>query len=193
MRPSAHFIHLLSLFSLLSLSHADSVLFSQFVGATAIPATYVGTLSEAMSICTNYIHQIPNPSGLPATAFSQIFQEDVDGVCKFCSSLAQTRIDSCCGQASSSACFAGFGGDAVPATASASTTASTSAGGSTIISFPTSVADSASSTTTSATATRTAAAATSSAITTTSASNANQHAAVHLVQPIAIALLGLLI
>lgn len=110
---------------------ADSALFSQFIGATTVPATFGTDLVASVEACTDYIHGLPNTSGLPASGASQIFQQEVDGVCQFCTSLGQTRVDSCCGQASSSACFASFGGDAHPVTA-------TTASGITATALPTS-------------------------------------------------------
>jgi hypothetical protein len=107
------------LFAFVSVIRADSSMFSQFIGATTVPATFTGDLVASATICTNYLHGLPNTSGLPASAASQVFQQEVDGVCQFCTSLGQTRVDSCCGQASSSVCFASFGGDAQPVTTTA--------------------------------------------------------------------------
>jgi hypothetical protein len=56
----------------------------------------------------------------------------VDGVCEFCTGLEKSRIDSCCPQATSSACFDQFAGanaaQTEPASAMATPTA-TSTGG----------------------------------------------------------------
>lgn len=107
------------LLAFVAVARADSSMFSQFIGATTVPATFAGDLVASATICTNYLHGLPNTSGLPVSGASQVFQQEVDGVCQFCTSLGQTRVDNCCGQASSSACFASFGGDVQPVTATA--------------------------------------------------------------------------
>lgn len=115
------------LFTFVAVTRADSAIFSQFIGATTIPATFSGELVASASICTNYLHGLPNTSSLPASAASQLFQQEVDGVCQFCTSLGQTRVDNCCGQASSSVCFASFGGDTQPVTTTAASAITTAA------------------------------------------------------------------
>lgn len=115
------------LFAFVAVTRADSSMFSQFIGATTVPATFTGDLVTSATICTNYLHGLPNTSGLPASAASQVFQQEVDGVCQFCTSLGQTRVDNCCGQASSSVCFASFGGDAQPVTTTAASAITTTA------------------------------------------------------------------
>lgn len=161
-------------FTLVSIVRADSSMFSQFIGATTVPATFAGDLVTSATICTNYLHGLPETSGLPASAASQVFQEEVDGVCQFCTSLGQTRVDSCCGQASSSACFASFGGNTQPVTGTAASAISTTAPA-TSTTAPATVA--------------TGAVATS----TKSGSDAERSAVVNLIQPVAVAMIGLLI
>ncbi|KAH0845476.1 hypothetical protein AYO21_01888 [Fonsecaea monophora] len=110
---------------------ADSSVFSQFIGSTVAP---VPTLSDDLAssyftICTNYIHGLPALSDLPVSESMNLEQIAVDGVCQFCTSVGQSRIDSCCAQATSSACFDQFAaanaGRTTPASASAEPTALT--------------------------------------------------------------------
>lgn len=115
------------LFIFVAVARADSSMFSQFIGATTVPATLAGDLVASATICTSYLHGLPNTLVLSASAASQVFQQEVDGVCQFCTSLGQTRVDNCCGQASSSACFAGFGGNAQPVIAAAALAITTTA------------------------------------------------------------------
>ena len=115
------------LFAFVAVTRADSSMFSQFIGATTVPATFTGNLVTSATICTNYLHGLPNTLSLPASAASQVFQQEVDGVCQFCTSLGQTRVDNCCGQAISSVCFASFGGDAQPVTTTAAPAITTTA------------------------------------------------------------------
>ncbi|KAH8689678.1 hypothetical protein BGW36DRAFT_466516 [Talaromyces proteolyticus] len=108
----------------------NSQYFSQFVGAAT--ATFSGPSSQSVyfPICTNYIHGLIDPNTLPTTASVQIFQEQVDGVCQICSKLDMTRIDSCCAQATSSACFQNFDAAAATTTADGHSAASTGSAGS---------------------------------------------------------------
>lgn len=108
---------------------ANSAIFSQFIGATT--AAPPSSTTYMFSICTNYLHGLPPLTGLPRSASIQAEQIAVDGVCQFCTSLDQSRIDSCCGQPTSSACFDKFAGpnaaQPTPASANVMPTA-TSAG-----------------------------------------------------------------
>lgn len=110
---------------------ADSIVFSQFIGATtAIPPSSTG-LEPYFSICTNYLHGLPAMTGLSPSLSTQIEQQAVDGVCQFCTGLDQSRVDSCCGQATSSTCFDQFAAANTaqnnPASASATPTAASTA------------------------------------------------------------------
>ncbi|KAF7510717.1 hypothetical protein GJ744_006083 [Endocarpon pusillum] len=115
---------------------ADSAAFSQFIGATTASGPSSGDLVPSFNICTNYLHGLPALTSLQSSYSTQIEQMAVDGVCRFCTGLDQSRIDSCCGQATSSACFDQFAGAntarTTPASASATRTA-TSAGGSSVM------------------------------------------------------------
>ncbi|ERF74443.1 hypothetical protein EPUS_03881 [Endocarpon pusillum Z07020] len=115
---------------------ADSTVFSQFIGATTASGPSSGDLAPSFTLCTNYLHGLPALTSLPSSLSTQLEQQAVDGVCQFCTSLDQSRIDSCCRQATSSACFDQFAGAntvrTTPASASATPTA-TSAGGPTLM------------------------------------------------------------
>ncbi len=114
-------------FAVLTLSglvRTDSAVFSQFIGATTAspPDPAISNGAFDFSLCTNFLHGLPALTGLDASASTQVQQQQVDGVCQFCTSLGQSRIDSCCPQATSSACFDQFGAKAAetaPASASA--------------------------------------------------------------------------
>ncbi|EED12806.1 hypothetical protein TSTA_053240 [Talaromyces stipitatus ATCC 10500] len=79
MAPVMSIFYQAVLFAFVTVSRADSAMFSQFIGATAVPATFTGDLAASATICTNYLHGIPETSGLPASAASQVFQQEVDG------------------------------------------------------------------------------------------------------------------
>ncbi|KIW28330.1 uncharacterized protein PV07_08003 [Cladophialophora immunda] len=115
--------------------HADSSVFSQFFGATtASPPSATDSL-YLYTICTNAIHGLPALTGLPLSESIQLEQVAVDAVCAGCTSLGQSRIDSCCAQATSSACFDQFAAanaaQTTPASASATPTALTGDSGTT--------------------------------------------------------------
>lgn len=113
---------------------ADFALFSQFIGATTASGPSPGDSAAyfSFSLCTHYLHGLPAVTGLAPEYSTQIQQIAVDGVCRFCTSVDQSRVDSCCAQATSSACFDQFAGanaaQTTPASASVRQTA-TSAGG----------------------------------------------------------------
>ncbi|OAP58646.1 hypothetical protein AYL99_07736 [Fonsecaea erecta] len=106
---------------------ADSTVFSQFFGATtANPPSATDSL-YLFTICTNAVHGLPVLTDLSHSESIQLEQVAVDAVCQGCTGLGQTRIDSCCALATSSACFDQFAAEnnaaqSTPASASASTT-----------------------------------------------------------------------
>ncbi|OAL31211.1 hypothetical protein AYO22_01244 [Fonsecaea multimorphosa] len=107
---------------------AVSSVFSQFFGATTASPPSATESLYLFTICMNAIHGLPALTGLPRSESIQLEQEAVDAVCAGCSGLGQTRIDSCCAQATSSACFDQFAANAAqttPASASATPTALT--------------------------------------------------------------------
>jgi hypothetical protein len=121
----------LSLLAQLSLAQETSALFSQYIGAATATAQFAGpSASEqsfSLTLCTNYLHGLAAiPTALPSSALAQIVQVQVDGVCEFCTSVSQSRIDSCCGVATSVDCFdkftAGGAAQTTPASAGATTT-----------------------------------------------------------------------
>lgn len=138
--PSASFIYLAVLASL-TYVQADSSVFSQFIGATTASGPSSGDLATSFSICTNYLHGLPALTSLTPDLSTQLEQVAVDGVCDFCTGLDQSRIESCCGQTTSSACFDQFAGKAAlstPASADATATpTSDGAGGLTSTPTPT--------------------------------------------------------
>ncbi|KIW87368.1 uncharacterized protein Z519_12004 [Cladophialophora bantiana CBS 173.52] len=104
---------------------ADSSVFSQFIGATVAPTPTDTSAIPYFTICTNYLHGLPALTDLSPSESTQLEQVAVDGVCQFCTSLGQSRVDSCCAQATSSACFDQFA--AANANAAQTTPASASA------------------------------------------------------------------
>ena len=129
-------LYSLAVFTQLSLAQDNSELFSQYIGAPTASAAFDGTSasyqSDSFTICTNYLHGLVNPTmaGLPTSAFPQLEQEQVDGVCQFCTSLSQSRVDSCCAVASSVNCFEQFAAQKTPAAnlATATTNKATATG-----------------------------------------------------------------
>ena len=118
----------------ISLAQENSEIFSQYFGAPTVSPTFNGPSasyqSDSFTICTNYGHGLQVLSALPTSISIQIEQLQADAVCGFCSSLELSRIDSCCGQATSVSCFAQFAAAATTAPAS-TTLVTTSAGAST--------------------------------------------------------------
>lgn len=112
---------------------ADSTVFSQFVGATTASYPSSGTLALQFSGCTGYLHGLVLLTALSPSQSAQHKQSYVDDVCELCTSVGQSRIDSCCGQATSTACFDKFAtanvAQTMPASANGTPT-STSARGS---------------------------------------------------------------
>lgn len=113
---------------------ADSTVFSQFIGATTASGPSSGDLAVSFTICTNALHGLPALTSLSPSESTQLEQEAVDIVCQACTSVDQSRVDSCCAQATSSACFAQFAASnaaqTTPASASAFPTATTVGGSS---------------------------------------------------------------
>jgi len=126
-------LYSLAVFTQLSLAQDNSELFSQYIGAPTASAAFDGPSaayqSSFFTICTNYIHGLPNPV-LATSADPQLEQMQVDGVCEFCTSLSQSRVDSCCAVASSVNCFEQFAAQKTPATnpATATTNKATATG-----------------------------------------------------------------
>lgn len=96
----------------LSLAQENSQLFSQFAGAPTVTANFNGSsatlLSSLFTICTNAIHALQPVNVAATSAVPQLEQEQVDGVCEVCVSVEISRIDSCCAQPTSVACFEQF-------------------------------------------------------------------------------------
>jgi hypothetical protein len=114
----------------LSLAQQNSELFSLYLGASAATATFDGLSADLQSsylkICTNYVHALPNPTAaaIHTSMYAQFEQEQVDGLCQLCTSLSQSKVDSCCSVATSVDCF--FAGQKAPATNKATSTGSSS-------------------------------------------------------------------
>ncbi|KAK3986157.1 hypothetical protein QBC44DRAFT_373464 [Cladorrhinum sp. PSN332] len=120
----------------------DSDLFSQYAGAPTVTAKFDGRYAELSSAafkgCTNFLHILTPASEYART--SDIAREktiQVDDVCLVCTSVQLSRVDSCCGQPNSVACFDQFtpgGTVTAPPTSSrtgdAGTVTSTGGGGS---------------------------------------------------------------
>lgn len=127
-------LYSLAVFTQLSLAQDNSELFSQYIGAPTASAAFDGTSASdqsfAFTLCTNYIHGLLNPTSLPKSAIPQLEQVQVDGVCQVCTSLSQSRIDSCCAVASSVDCFEQFAAQKTPAAnpATATTNKATATG-----------------------------------------------------------------
>jgi len=127
---SANLIYLAALAPFMHVQ-ADSTVFSHFIGATTASAPS-GALVTSFSICTDYLQGLPPLTNIAFDQSTLLEQMAVDGVCRYCTSVNQARIDSCCGQATSSACFDHFGGSsAVPTTPAFGSTVptATAAGG----------------------------------------------------------------
>jgi hypothetical protein len=129
-------LYSLAVFTQLSLAQDNSELFSQYIGAPTASAAFDGPSASDQSftftICTNYIHGLLNPTkaGLPTSAIPQLEQVQVDGVCEICTSISQSRVDSCCAVASSVNCFEQFAAQKTPAAnlATATTNLATATG-----------------------------------------------------------------
>lgn len=133
MKPtSAPTLLSLAVLTQLSAAQDSSALFSQYIGATTATADFSGPSASdqsfSLTVCTNYLHGLAAiPTNLPATALAALVQVQVDGVCEICTSVSQSRIDSCCAVSTSVDCFDKFtaGGGAAqttPAAAGATTT-----------------------------------------------------------------------
>jgi hypothetical protein len=76
--------------------------------------------------CTNFAHALqPAPTNAATSAIRQLEQVQVDGICQLCTSLSQSRVDSCCAVPSSVDCFESFApgvAQKTPASTPASTT-----------------------------------------------------------------------
>lgn len=105
-------------------------------------AAFTGTgapqQSSIFTICTNYLHGLPGLSGLTSSLVVQLEQEAADGVCEFCTSIDLSRIDSCCAQPTSSACFEQYAAQTGPITSMVAATATAAASASTPTSTKTS-------------------------------------------------------
>lgn len=110
---------------------ADSQMFSKFAGAPTITGAFQGQSASFQSahftICTNFLHGLPNPDTLPITDITQLQQQEADAVCQVCTSIDISRVDSCCAQPTSVACFQQFVAVGATPTDSASTSANTKA------------------------------------------------------------------
>lgn len=109
----------LVLFTQLSLAQENSQYFFQFAGAPTVTAVFSGAgasrQSASSTMCTNYLHDLDPVAYLPTSAVPQIVQEQVDGVCEICTGVDLSRIDSCCAQPTSAACFEQFAAQTTPA------------------------------------------------------------------------------
>ncbi|KAF2430874.1 hypothetical protein EJ08DRAFT_697082 [Tothia fuscella] len=110
------------------LALASSEAFSQYFGSPTATANFNGDSASIQSfsftICTNHGHALQTPYTQAAlTSINpQLAQQQADGVCQLCTSLSQSRIDSCCGVATSVDCFAQFApGNKVKETAAQTT------------------------------------------------------------------------
>lgn len=130
--PSFITVICLGLLARLPTVMADSQLFSKFAGAPTITAAFQGPSASLQSthftICTNFLHGLPNPDTLAITSIiPQLQQQEADGVCQVCTSLDISRVDSCCAQPTSVACFQQFAAVGATPTDVASTPANTKA------------------------------------------------------------------
>jgi hypothetical protein len=105
---SAALLCLIVLVSLID-AQGDSAIFSQFIGATTASGLSADYPGVAFAICTDYLRSLsPYTEETLPTHSSQLQQIMVEGVCQLCTSVEQSRVDSCCAQATSSACFDQF-------------------------------------------------------------------------------------
>ena len=124
----------LPLLAQLAIGQENSQLFSQYIGATIATAHFSGPTPSLRSIsftaCINYLHGLAAiPTDLSSTAEAPIIQVQVDGVCEICTSVSQSRIDSCCGVSTSVDCFDQFkSGGTAAQTTPPSVTATTTPG-----------------------------------------------------------------
>ena len=100
--------NLLAIAALLVLAQADSAVFSQYFGAATVTASIDPTLSAGLAICTNLAHAFPAPQAVYTSYNDQLAQGNADAVCQLCTSLSQSRIDSCCAVPTSVECFKQF-------------------------------------------------------------------------------------
>lgn len=135
MKPTPTLLICLYFFTNYSLAQQNSALFSQYLGAPTVSATFdspSATLqSEDFAICTNYVHALQAiPTAIATSAVPQLQQQQVDGLCQFCTSLSLSRPDSCCAVPTSVDCFEAFasGGGGAAKTSPTATTATTTAG-----------------------------------------------------------------
>jgi hypothetical protein len=107
-----------------------------------VTAVFTGTgaslQSDSFTLCTNYLHELPVLSGLTSSLVVQLEQEAADRVCQFCTSIDLSRIDSCCTQPASSACFEQYAAQTGPVTSIVTATATAAASASTPTSTKTS-------------------------------------------------------
>ena len=113
-----------------TLAQQNSQHFSKFAGAPTVTAEFEGPSASALSndlkICTNFLHGLPPVDTLPVTSMiPQLEQQQADGVCQFCTSVKISRVDSCCAQPSSVACFNQFAAAAATTTGSGNLPANT--------------------------------------------------------------------
>lgn len=94
--------------TLLILVQADSTVFSQYFGAATVTASVNPTDSARLAICTNVVHVFPAPQPVYTSFNDQAAQGNADAVCQLCTSLSQSRIDSCCAVPTSVECFKQF-------------------------------------------------------------------------------------
>ena len=116
----------LAVLARLSLAQDNSQIFSQYIGAPTASAAFNGPSASLSSAffkgCTNYIHGLQGLSALPSSASVELNQVQVHGVCQLCTSVQQSRVDSCCAQPTSVDCFGKFANQQAPATAAATPT-----------------------------------------------------------------------
>lgn len=99
---------LFTITTLLVLTQADSTVFSQYFGAATVTASVDPTDSAGLAMCTNIAHAFPAPQPVYTSFNDQAAQGNADAVCQLCTSLSQSRIDSCCGVPTSVECFKQF-------------------------------------------------------------------------------------
>jgi len=142
MKPAFFNLFSLVLSTQLLLARGDSQVFSQYAGAPTVTAMFTGTGASQQSYlftaCTNYLHGLPALSGLGSSEVVQLEQEAADGVCELCTSVDLSRVDSCCAQPTSSACFEQYAAQTGPVTSIATATATAVASASTPTSTKTS-------------------------------------------------------
>lgn len=122
---------LIAAFSSTGLANFAGDPFSYYIGSS-VTATFASTASQSslLDVCTNYISAIQDTSAPSTTTATELNMADARNVCQYCTSLSQSRVDSCCAKTDSAewaSCFASAANGKAQATAGATSGKSTPA------------------------------------------------------------------